>query len=102
VYYFGGGFQAGDGSESRRDRESMARKGIVAITIGYRLGVFGFLAPQPFKTLRGLRYYAHMHVFALLAIASEYTWWIPGAVGIAVRCFFAVLCAAQKTAEVKF
>ena len=44
VYYFGGGFQAGDGSEPRYDGESMARKGIVAITISYRLGVFGFLA----------------------------------------------------------
>ena len=44
VYYYGGGFQAGDGSEPRYDGESMARKGIVAITISYRLGVFGFLA----------------------------------------------------------
>jgi para-nitrobenzyl esterase len=44
VYFFGGGFQAGDGSEPRYDGESMARKGIVAITISYRLGVFGFLA----------------------------------------------------------
>ena len=44
VYYFGGGFQAGDGSEPRYDGESMARKGIVAITISYRLGIFGFLA----------------------------------------------------------
>ena len=44
VYYFGGGFQAGDGSEPRYDGESMARKGIVTITISYRLGVFGFLA----------------------------------------------------------
>ena len=44
VYYFGGGFQAGDGSEPRYDGESMARKGIVALTISYRLGIFGFLA----------------------------------------------------------
>ena len=44
VYYYGGGFQAGDGSEPRYDGESMARKGIVAITISYRLGIFGFLA----------------------------------------------------------
>src|SRR5665213_2146511 len=44
VYFYGGGFVGGDGSESRYDGESIARKGIVAITISYRLGVFGFLA----------------------------------------------------------
>jgi para-nitrobenzyl esterase len=44
VYFFGGGFVAGDGSEGRYDGESMARKGIVAITVNYRLGVFGFFA----------------------------------------------------------
>ncbi|MFN8812425.1 MAG: carboxylesterase/lipase family protein [Acidobacteriota bacterium] len=44
VYFFGGGFQAGDGSEPRYDGESMARRGIVAITVNYRLGLFGFLA----------------------------------------------------------
>jgi para-nitrobenzyl esterase len=47
VYFYGGGFVAGDGSEPRYDGESMAHKGIVAITVNYRLGVFGFLAhPQ--------------------------------------------------------
>lgn len=44
VYFFGGGFVAGDGSEGRYDGESMAKKGIVAITVNYRLGVFGFMA----------------------------------------------------------
>lgn len=44
VYFYGGGFVAGDGSEYRYDGESMAAKGIVAITVNYRLGVFGFLA----------------------------------------------------------
>ncbi|MCX6121243.1 MAG: carboxylesterase family protein [Ignavibacteriales bacterium] len=44
VYFYGGGFVAGDGSEARYDGESMARKGIVAVTVNYRLGVFGFLA----------------------------------------------------------
>ncbi len=44
VYFFGGGFMAGDGSEPRYDGESMARKGIVAISVNYRLGVFGFFA----------------------------------------------------------
>ena len=44
VYFFGGGFMAGDGSEPRYDGESMATKGIVTISISYRLSVFGFMA----------------------------------------------------------
>jgi para-nitrobenzyl esterase len=44
VYFYGGGFIAGDGSEPRYDGESMARKGIVAVTVNYRLSVFGFFA----------------------------------------------------------
>jgi len=44
VYFFGGGFRAGDGSEFRYDGESLARKGIVTITVNYRLGIFGFMA----------------------------------------------------------
>jgi para-nitrobenzyl esterase len=44
VYFYGGGFVAGDGSEGRYDGESMARRGIVAVTVNYRLNVFGFLA----------------------------------------------------------
>lgn len=44
VYFFGGGFVAGDGSEPRYDGASMASKGIVAVTVNYRLNIFGFLA----------------------------------------------------------
>lgn len=44
VYFYGGGFMAGDGSEPRYDGESMARRGIVAVTVNYRLGVFGLFA----------------------------------------------------------
>jgi para-nitrobenzyl esterase len=44
VYFYGGGFVAGDGSEPRYDGESMAQKGIVTLTVNYRLGVFGFMA----------------------------------------------------------
>lgn len=44
VYFYGGGFVAGDGSEARYDGESMAKKGIVALTVNYRLTVFGFMA----------------------------------------------------------
>ena len=44
VYFYGGAFMAGDGSEARYDGESMAKKGIVCLTVNYRLGVFGFFA----------------------------------------------------------
>ena len=44
VYFYGGGFIAGDGSEPRYDGESMARRGIVALTVNYRLNIFGFFA----------------------------------------------------------
>lgn len=44
VYFYGGGFVAGDGSEPRYDGASMAKKGIVVVTVNYRLGIFGFLA----------------------------------------------------------
>ncbi len=44
VYFFGGGFTSGDGSERRYDGESMARKGITVVTVNYRLGIFGFMS----------------------------------------------------------
>ena len=44
VYFYGGGFVGGDGSESRYDGASLASRGIVTVTVSYRLGVFGFLA----------------------------------------------------------
>jgi para-nitrobenzyl esterase len=44
VYFYGGGFNAGDGSEPRYEGESMATRGIISLTVNYRLGVFGLLA----------------------------------------------------------
>jgi para-nitrobenzyl esterase len=44
IYFYGGGFIAGDGSEPRYDGAQMARRGIVAVTVNYRLNIFGFLA----------------------------------------------------------
>jgi para-nitrobenzyl esterase len=44
VYFYGGGFVAGDGSEYRYDGEHLATKGVVTLTVNYRLGIFGFFA----------------------------------------------------------
>ncbi|SEL05182.1 carboxylesterase/lipase family protein [Ruminococcus albus] len=47
VWYFGGGFQWGYTAEMEFDGERLARRGIVVVTVNYRLGAFGFLAhPQ--------------------------------------------------------
>ena len=43
-YIHGGGFVAGDGSEPRYDGESMAKRGIVVVTLSHRLGIFGFFS----------------------------------------------------------
>jgi para-nitrobenzyl esterase len=40
----GGGFQAGSASEPRQDGARLAGKGVVVVSLNYRLGVFGFLA----------------------------------------------------------
>lgn len=44
VWYFGGGFQWGYTSEMEFDGERLARRGIIVVTVNYRLNVFGFLA----------------------------------------------------------
>ena len=44
VYFYGGGLMAGDGSEPRYDGESLARRGIVTVTVNYRLTIFGFFS----------------------------------------------------------
>ena len=47
VWYFGGGFQWGYTAEMEFDGERLARRGIVVVTVNYRLGAFGFLChPQ--------------------------------------------------------
>ena len=40
----GGGYQAGSASEPRHNGDYLPLKGVVLVTINYRLGVFGFLA----------------------------------------------------------
>lgn len=44
VWIYGGGFSSGGSGVPIYDGEAMARKGIVFVSINYRVGVFGFLA----------------------------------------------------------
>lgn len=44
VWYFGGGLQVGNTAEMEFDGERLARRGMVVVTVGYRLNIFGFLA----------------------------------------------------------
>ena len=44
VWIHGGGFTRGSGTSTAYDGETLARKGVVLVTINYRLGIFGFFA----------------------------------------------------------
>ncbi|MFM5925128.1 MAG: carboxylesterase/lipase family protein [Novosphingobium sp.] len=52
VYIHGGAFAGGSGSVPVYDGASLARRGLVVVTINYRVGVFGFLA-HPGLTAEG-------------------------------------------------
>lgn len=44
VWFHGGGFTGGSGSDRRCDGAALARRGVVVVSFNYRSGVFGFLA----------------------------------------------------------
>ncbi|MDZ4699804.1 MAG: carboxylesterase family protein [Rhodothermales bacterium] len=44
VYIHGGGFSEGSGDVKIYDGEALAKKGIVVVTVNYRMGVLGFMA----------------------------------------------------------
>jgi para-nitrobenzyl esterase len=44
VWIFGGGFVAGSTSEPRQDGGNLSKKGVLVVSLNYRLGVFGFFA----------------------------------------------------------
>ena len=44
VWIYGGGFQTGFTAEMEFDGERIARRGIVVVTIAYRLNMFGFMS----------------------------------------------------------
>lgn len=44
VWIHGGGYAYGSGSHPSYDGESLARRGVVVVTLNYRLGILGFMA----------------------------------------------------------
>jgi para-nitrobenzyl esterase len=46
VWIFGGGFAGGGTSEPRQDGEHLSRKGVLVVSMNYRLGILGFLATR--------------------------------------------------------
>ncbi len=50
VWIYGGGLQAGGTSEPRQDGAILARKGVVVVSMNYRLGLFGFFAHPELKS----------------------------------------------------
>jgi para-nitrobenzyl esterase len=44
VWIYGGGFATGGTSENRQDGEFLAHRGVIIVSMNYRLGIFGFMA----------------------------------------------------------
>lgn len=44
VWIFGGGFVTGGTSEPRQDGAALAQRGVIVVSMNYRLGIFGFFA----------------------------------------------------------
>jgi para-nitrobenzyl esterase len=44
VWIYGGGFTTGGTSENRQDGQLLAHRGVIVVSMNYRLGIFGFLA----------------------------------------------------------
>lgn len=44
VWIYGGGFEAGSTSEPRQDGGNLSKKGVLVVSMNYRLGIFGFFS----------------------------------------------------------
>ena len=53
VWVYGGSFNVGSGSEPWYDGTNLARKGVVIVTLNYRVDIFGFLAHPELTTESG-------------------------------------------------
>ena len=70
VWIYGGGYQWGYTAEMEFNGERLARHGVIVVSMGYRLGVFGFLAHPQLSAEDP----AHPSNFGLLDIQSALMW----------------------------
>ena len=66
----GGGYTAGAASEPRYTNSELVPKGVVLVTVNYRLGVFGFLATKDLATEGG----GHAGNYALMDMVAALRW----------------------------
>jgi para-nitrobenzyl esterase len=50
VWIYGGGFTSGGTSENRQDGQFLARRGVIVVSMNYRLGIFGFFTHPELDT----------------------------------------------------
>ncbi len=70
VWIHGGGFLAGASSEPRYTNSALVSKGVILVTINYRLGVFGFLANEDLAREGG----GHAGNYGLMDMVAALRW----------------------------
>jgi para-nitrobenzyl esterase len=70
VWIHGGGFLAGAGSEPRYTNSALVPKGVILVTLNYRLNVFGFLASEDLAREGG----GHAGNYGLMDMAAALQW----------------------------
>jgi para-nitrobenzyl esterase len=70
LWIHGGGFSTGSASEPRHNGDFLPLKGVVLVTINYRLGVFGFLATTELAQEAG----GHAGNYALMDMIASLQW----------------------------
>jgi para-nitrobenzyl esterase len=70
VWIHGGGFLAGAGSEPRYSNSALVSKGVILVTLNYRLNVFGFLASEDLVKEAG----GHAGNYGLMDMAAALQW----------------------------
>jgi para-nitrobenzyl esterase len=70
VWIHGGGFLAGAGSEPRYTNPALVAKGVIVITLNYRLNIFGFLASQDLAKEQN----GHAGNYGLMDVVAALRW----------------------------
>ena len=70
VWIHGGGFLAGAGSEPRYTNPALVAKGVIVVTLNYRLNVFGFLASEDLAKEQD----GHAGNYGLMDIVAALRW----------------------------